>query len=564
MMYDAYAEIAKIPEFVQDVPPATPLNSGLERWQKLEGGRNKWGDLAGKYVHPFLRMQLEVVPRQMASIPSIWRRITAWSKFTHIVGGSPGAWVWNALYTLKGIMNAGLGPHRVVAGSNSVGAHFVRMARADWRKSRDPLNLTKDPFIEEINHALRVGADVPGFGGAELASAAREELALNLYKMHGKPNQTHLLDVLRTWSGYTKKGLSTTLSAAGHGFDWPERMVRLATWATLWRDQVKVLQKANPTMTAADIREQAMRWAANEVATAFPQLDRTAPAVRNVQRNAPSMAMPLAGITSETIRNEALYFKRLLVDRDPRVWSSTAAWALFGYAAYQFSRYMSDIPDAEIEKARKKRLMSEGEWAQWQVPLPGRINGQVTFMNLSPFSEALRYTQGPQSVPLWKRFVAGAITQPFAMGVLEGAAADAAATMDPRFRPSDQFKARIWEREGLLDMVKHAQAQWGLPLPMAPFRAYETGRQGGLWGSLPVGQKPQPAATTAMRMVGLPVLPEPSPYRAAQEKMGLLNDAVRQFRQAALSTQDRAEREARMKAVRDEAVRRALEIRGRR
>lgn len=499
-----FKEMAKRPDWVN----AEALDPS---WQKMPNSRWLYHDLAGKYVHPHIYDSI-VPDKEWGTLNAKYHNISKqpngiYQAFKRLSGLIKGNEIANPATIFNSFM--GNWVHMALAGVSPAefpryGQHMVTAAKALSAFGKNPLG---DGQAQWIREARRVGFDAEGFGSADVYRGEISNLQKTFLRAVADANGgTSGWDPLLRGFEAIAKAPGNFTQKFGAVLDLTDRVHKIAAGYTLAEQAMRRAGRGERGF-AGMAQEDAMRWAARRVNSAFPMPDRSGLWPKYASDAAGSVN-PYSMFMTEYIRTHLTTPGRIA--EDPRIGISLAAWGTVLAGMYGIYGAVNPVDKKLIEEEQKTRTQRAGTYEPATIPLAFTAqNGRPILADATPMFEALKYLSGDPTLSVAERVTGNAVINLTDRGLTGGIVQDAMGTVDPRWERHER-KRRLWDT-GAGAALDYLLMDSGL-VPKLPGKLY---RQ---WASTqPVPLNPyspmqqQPGEISLMRSVGLPVLPQVLP-----------------------------------------------------
>lgn len=493
--FTMYREMAADPRVSVANPTDEQVAAG---WRQIASGTNQlWGDLAGRWVAPYINDFIVQAPLTQKVGSDLARTLLQIQKSHQTSMGGLTAYVNDALSQFwQATMSGALKPMdpRSYAQFGKAQLQAIEALRA--HKAGPLAEGTSQQLIRD---ARRLGVDAPGYGASE--TMGQDSALLELQKHFNAQPEGLARIIAPPARGYMK-----VQRIAGHAMDWYPRVQKLAAWQVLTDRAIQnpSLLQGLESIPGATPREKAMRWAADKVLKGFYTPDRVSPALDTLRKG--PMAFLLNKYMTwkgDMLVKHGLLPKRLLEEPDLQS-SMMQAGAVALLALTAISK------QEPLTKDMKAAAVAAGPQGQRQFKntdslIPIRMaDGKLALIDPGPLLEPLQYFAGDPSMPWYGRFADNMTLGWTDNGFLGTPTRMLAANIvDRRLAPPDAKKPgpdnTVW------DAIDWAWKDLGLA-PGALPKEYQALKQSGALGN-DVGfrQDTTSPGFTAAKMAGLPV-----------------------------------------------------------
>lgn len=399
--------VAAFPELTSPTPKPD--------WMEVPMNRGKYGDLAGKFVHPEAYDSLIGIPEFVAENNKMMMGLASFVKTNQIPLGGLGTFNTNLFGSMKGA---------VLSGAFDVGSTpNVREALSvlvNGNKSHDSI----EAFM--ANDLMRLGVDAPGFNQTEIGSS-RNDVRNQLYAQWGAKKEVSLTELAKTMLSAVK----WAPEKAGALYDDMDRLWKMASFFRLvekggfdyrggvvdkraaakflavteevkrYKEQFSKKQWANlspderlPPAWRIDskaLAEAVKQEAALRITSSFPMPDRVSPMMKET-RGMVGVVAPYLTYKSEEARVNLAIAQRIKRGEYGLI-GRTMGMLAAGASAAELSRqmaYANGITKEEIDAAYAFDSPGNKRYRYARIVIPMRdALGRVEFMDFSQYGDWL-------------------------------------------------------------------------------------------------------------------------------------------------------------------------------
>ncbi len=494
-------------------------------WKQIDPHqKNLWGDLAGRYVAPHIwdfvvdAPQHAAASRDFASV--LARGLNALRKSNEVAWGGATAWFNDTVGQAQQAAMSGAWQPLNPASALEMADAQVHAALSWAEYNKNPLAETEG--AQFIRDAQRLGAKGKGFNAMEgvgIDSQLRE-----LQKHFGaQPSPLHQI-LTAPFRGYMKG-----LQAGGHAMDVYPMVQRMGAFKVLTDKAL-----ANPDLVggvSGNLRERAMRYAADKVLSSYYTPERLAPAVDALRRSPASL--PFKSYMSwkaDRLTKMGLLGKRFFDPNEVEMRKSMMGMGVLVTGAYALMKYMD--PTSDEEKAAMNRQASIGG-SKYKNSAAFTCfhldNGKLGCVDWAPVLEPLQYGAGDPSMPWYGRMLDN-MTLGWTDDTLLGRPIRELASniIDKRLAPPPKDQAIHPDTNDAFAAIDFAWKDLSLGPKFVP-KMYNDAKASGVLGNDLGWAKPENSGSTfAMRTAGLPYQEfQPGTEKAASQVIS--SDAAQVF-----------------------------------